>query len=475
MKKLLGLIVAIALAFFLVTPFVLGVQAEKKIQALISHLNAYPSYKAEIDTFEKGWFSSQVNLRVGLALPEDIFADADMDVNSMMLTGVIDLHHGPLLLNEGLQLGWYHWHLTLNHTEAEGIFEQHGQVVLNGQTRFYDQLPAFGYPLAEENLQLQVSDYRGEGEINRQGLLRYRGSLPWLTLESDNDNARVDDIRVEVDGNLARLDPELLLYPGEFVLRLGRIEANLEDDTAINTFRLQDLEVETAVTIPPEATQLSINVQTRLQSLEADEWFLRNLQSELAFDNISMDFYRAYHRAHAALYESMNINDQNTFSTWDYGQFITPEVLRSLVEKGPSVRLENLSAQLPQGEFAGQVGIHIKADTPPPTQLNDFFWMIGAIQAQMQLQADHSLADYYAQRWAEPGIRRAASINVDLTEAEVQQQIAEQAQTFLASLSEEGWIVSAGNTWRSQLAYNSGEFTVNGQPMPLGSLLGSFF
>lgn len=468
MKKLLGFIIAVALAVFLVTPFFLGMHAEKKLQETIAHLNAYPGYRATVKSFDKGWFSSRGEIQLGIAIPEGLITEADdIDAESFSFTGILHIDQGPLLLGEGPQLGLYNWQLRLDAADVEDTFEHRGFMALNGHVRFRDRVQSLSYPL-EDDVQLQFDGYAGDGEIDTRGHLSYSGAVDSLAITDGQESVRVEDIRLVMDGDLSRLDWELFVYPGEFTLSVGRIVASL--DAA--DFQLQNLSMDSSVVIPEDAAWLSMTLRTRLQALEVNDWFLRDLQWDMAFDNISMDFYRAYHQATAAMYDSMNQADSDAMPALDFAQYMTPDVIQSLVEQGPGLRLDKLSGKLPQGGFTGSAGIHIKADAQPPSQLTNPLWLVGAIQAQAQARIDRPLAEHFARLSVESGIRTSAAQDPDTTEEDIQRMIGEQAQATLEMLVQQGLVVAADDALSSQMAYNSGELTVNGQPLPLGALLG---
>ncbi len=473
MKKILGIIIVVALALFLVTPFVLGMHAEKNLQETIARLNAYPGYSAEVKTFESGWFSSRAELQVGIEIPAGLVTEEDdFDLESLSVTGILAIDHGPLLLSEGLQLGLYNWRLWLDNADADNAFEHRGFMALNGHVRFRDRVESLDYPLNSGETQLHFDGYSGDGEIDTQGQLTYRGAVDVVSIDDEEESLRVEDIRMEMDGDLSRLDWDLFLYPGDFTISVGSLVASLDGGLGVNDIQLQNLSLASTIVIPEDAAWMSMTMQTRLPRLEVNDWFLRDLQWDMAFDNISMDFYRAYHQATVAMYENMDQTDSDALPAMDFGQYITPEVIQSLVEKGPGLRLDKLSGELPQGEFSGSASIHIKADAQPPSQLTNPLWLMGALQAQAQLQMDRTLAEHYARRMAEPGIRISAEQDPELTEEDIQQMIGEQAQATLEMLVQQGLVVSSDMAVSSQMTYNSGEMTVNGKPMPLGALLG---
>ncbi|HEY7884857.1 MAG TPA: DUF945 family protein [Cellvibrionaceae bacterium] len=472
MKKILGIFIAVAIAFFL------GMLAERKLNRAIAHLHAYPGYTAEVVAFERGWFSSQAQLSIGMDLPQEFFAAMESPAFGMSLPLAITLQQGPVFFNEGLGLGWYRWQAvpannkTGQSEPSSPLFTHRGITSLSGHTRFTDNVSAFSKTINDENGVVDFGGYHGLGIIGSSGRMSYVGDIESFSFSEGDKAINLRSFNVKTDADLAQMDWELFVYPGEFALSLAELNAAINTGAQLQEIKLQTLTMTSSMKVPANANWMSMDLQTAIASLTVNDWYLRDLIWDMAFDNFSMDFYRAYHHANIEMFDAMYTADTDTPPALNFGKHFTPEVMQAFIENGPAFRIDTLSATLPQGEFAVSAGLNLKADTPVPALPSNPLWLIGAIQAQASIEVDQTLAQYFARLSTEFQVRAAMAESPDVTEEQIQQMLDTQVTTTLDMLIQQGLVISQGEVLTSQLQYNGGEFTVNGNPIPLGAMLG---
>ena len=61
---------------------------------------------------------------------------------------------------------------------------------------------------------------------------------------------------------------------------------------------------------------------------------------------------------------------------------------------------------------------------------------------------------------------------VDITDEQLQQMAEAQAPMMLGAMVGQGYLVEENDNYRLQAKYDNGAFTINGNPLPLGALLG---
>src|SRR5690606_38221126 len=97
MKKVIGFVVLVAIAVCLVTPFFLGMHAERKLNQVIAQLHTYPGYRAEVVAFDRGWLSSEVRVNIGMDFPEEFFAAMEGTAfSALSLPLEITIQQGPV-------------------------------------------------------------------------------------------------------------------------------------------------------------------------------------------------------------------------------------------------------------------------------------------------------------------------------------------------------------------------------------------
>lgn len=476
MKKIVGIIIAVAIAFFLVTPFFLGMHAERKLEGVIAHLHSYPGYKAEVVAFDRGWFSSEVQITIGIDFPDEFFAAMESQAFNLMSVPMhISLQQGPVFFTEKPGLGWYRWKMVPvnSNPDPSVVYVHEGLTTLSGHTQFTDKVSPFTKPVNDDKSVVEFGGYHGIGEIGSNGRMTYVGDVDTFSFTEGEETINLQSLNLTMDGDLSQMDWELFVYPGNFELSLAEINASINNGLGTQEIKLQNLSMTSSVKLPADANWMSMDIKTGIASLEVNDWFLRNLQWDMAFDNISMDFYRAYHKANIEMFESMDSVDTDTPPALNFGKHFTPEVMQSFIENGPAFRIDTLSATLPEGKFAASASVNLKADTPVPAQPSNPMWLIGAIQAQASIEIDQALAQHFARLSTEPQVRMAMAENPDITEADIQEMVDTQVTATLDMLMQQGLVISQGDALTSQLQYTGGEFTVNGNPFPLGAMLGS--
>lgn len=197
MKKLFIYIVAIAIGVLASFPLVSGFALERAYEERIASMPKQPGIAIATESYDRGWFRSNAEVRVSLALDE-LLGDPEFADQPLELRILSDLHHGPLLFTElGPRLGLGYGNLSFSGASAEGL-EQALASWLEAAPLTIRTIIYFDQSAQTE---LEVAAYEmDEGEDH----VRFGGAN--LSLRSNSDLTRFDATMLVKASNLISTD-----------------------------------------------------------------------------------------------------------------------------------------------------------------------------------------------------------------------------------------------------------------------------
>ena len=492
MKKIVGIALLLLAIALVGGPFYAGIKAENELQKFIAKFDAYPGYQVSWLSYERGWFSTQATLSVGLDAA--LWPDENGEPESLpTLPLVIQIDHGPLLLNDISSVGWYSWRLDLTQDQTEWLeehldmaeegqlYEAQGHAGLLGTVQFSDELKAFSIRDDQGNTIARTNGYVGSGTIGAAGKLSYAGLISGIDLTAEDALVVLGNITLRTEGDLSRMDWDSFVYPSNFYMNVASMELHGSGQQASVTNAV----FEGAIEIPEDKDWFDLIVSLSVGNLgvnhsatnsavnhPATNSAVKSVQLEdatmtFAYERISLAAYSAYIDMAAASLESPQ-------QELDYQQFFTPEVMKEFFANGPAVALRNLSFSMPDGDFEGSLRLAMKDDFVMPAQITNPFIFIQALTLDANVVVDRPLALYLAKASSRAQVEASMVNNPDVTEADIETAVQQQAQNTLDMLMSQGILVSEGETLQAKLQFTDGQLVLNGKPMPfpLGMLMG---
>ncbi len=494
MKKIIGIAALLLAIVLLGGPFYAGFKAERELHKVAAKFDSYPGYQVSWQSYERGWFSTEAVLAIGLeaALWPGMADGTQPESQAKSLPSlplVIQIDHGPLLLNDISTFGWYSWQLELTqdqtawleeHIDAAGegqLYESHGHAGLLGAVAFEDELKAFSVRDNHGGILVHTNGYVGSGTISSAGKLSYAGLVKGVDLTAEDALVVLGDITLRTEGDLSRMDWDSFIYPSNFYVNLTTVQVQGGDQE----ISLTNAVFEGAVEIPEGENWFDLIVSLSVGSLVADEMRMDDAAMTFAYEHISLDAYSAYMDMAAAALEAPE-------QKLDFQQFLTPQVMQQFLANGPAFALRNLSFTMPDGTFTGSIRLAVNKDAVPPGAAANPLLLVQAITLQAGVTVDQPLALYLAEASARAQVEAAGvegegsegggGEEVDgeaIDDADVDAATRQQAQDKLDMLIAQGILVSNGKTLEAKLQFANGQFLLNGRPipLPLGLLMGA--
>jgi uncharacterized protein YdgA (DUF945 family) len=435
-------IILIVLSCLITIPYWTGIEAERRF----THFNEsfYPTVNLKTlkTTYQRGWFQSRAETVVEILN----FSDASSNPQTLLL--IHDIDHGFMPVQSVLIRTSVYSNrpveTVLNKTEDEVniLLEVRTAIQLNGDSLSRLRVPTL--MINEQNARLQWEGLEGRVYLKRDlSMLKAEMAMPKIDLETTEGQIIIRDVMLN-----AELQPnQAVLMASKGSLTLAEVEIKGKQTALV---KLQDVTLQGSHDV--ENDYLSVLLNTGLQQIQVGteaygpgysdfklhHWHvptltrIKNILSEIRDDRLPKQ-----QQTQIAMFQLM------------------PQGL-ALLKQNPELAITRLQFITNEGELQGTVRIKMEDfDNPVFTLIMNPYILLNGLNVELDMQISQSLYN-----WTQEHSKETASQNP--------------LGQYLKMLLSQGILiptVEPPNYYRSQIQLKKGVLDINGQQLPLESLL----
>lgn len=467
MKKIIALLV-IVLAY-IGSAYAISYSAESALHNYADQISTLPAYNAELSDFRHGLLSSSARFQVDVD-SDMILADLDPEQREQMAPVIeameqglpfrVDIFQGPLVFRNGLFAGLFKAEFTLGSEvdwardlratlERDSIMDNELRMGFTGQGSGYLRMDPFR---DEDNVfgGMQV-DYQLTG-FGRH--VSAQGEISPSTFSNEEGTLRTGPSSFSTAGDLS----DDFINNGDLEMHVSSIEASAEGRTL---FDLRDLRLDLEARIDEDnEDRFSTRYRIDVEGIEGDalEQPVTGIHLDLALLNLDRSAFNEFYR------NSVSSTDmEDPFAA----QMLMMEAASRLLEGNPQLRISNISFE--QGPdigmvLSGAVSFAENASNAVSNMQNPFM-LLDQLIVDMDLKFTPGFFTTVSESYVE-GQMAGMEMEPSFTE-QVREQQLQQHRSVLQQLVQAGMIEFDGDRYSIVLAMENGQFTVNGNPMPL--------
>lgn len=464
MNKIAIAAAALLVIVLLALPGLVGSITEANVRDRIAVIDASAGAKAELTSYERGWFRSTARIKVGaendvsrLPAPGDgLGAFGDLPI-------VVELAHGPVAILDGVYFGWSKVAArpdadeqnVAELTQTLGvpyIFEFRGRTPYLGGLTFDADAPPFTAPLYD-GAQLTFSGGTVAGKLAGQRL-EADAQIGSFDFAYDGGN-------VAMRGLLASADNELrsdYVMPGEASFSIASISVAAAQG-ATPMFETTNLRMKSDVDIDSAGELLEMHVTYDIDTVRIEESQLTAGSLGVTVSNLDVAAVEAYG---ALVSEAAAAGVDPAALTASLG----PHLERAL-QRGPSMTFAPIRFRYDEEPFEGRVEITTNPARLPPAgtlSLDNPLLLLGVVNAKAEMSLSKTLAGQLA------ALAARMQLGNDPTIPPEQLDYMAEAQSglMLTMLVGQGVLIEEGDGYRTSFDYTDGSMTLNGSPLPFG-------
>ena len=475
MKKSAIVVVICVVAAIIGLPPVFGTRTESQFYRRIDAINDNGVLLLEMRSFERRWFSSTVMIDIGLSpayraqLERMVGQTAsDLGVLDQTLPIQADVAHGPVILRDGPYIGLAKVVAspasaqpgTVELEEDPGIpyaFEFRSRSGLLGGLRFDAEISASDY--ADGINEVVLSGARIEGSSNGDELISH---FQAASLFVSNPIAAASINGISFSGDNRILSRYLVLGSAEFL-----IEQILISDRTFGgepLFEAGNIAIRAETDRNDDGPLVSGTANYAVDTVSAGERFrFTDGEVAVAFENVDAEAMGDYVEAAQLLGDQSAGNPAPT-------AVLLPAIHRLLAAE-PTLSFDPIGFLMDDEPFEASVHVRTNpaalADTVAGSP-EDIAFLVEAIS----VVADAVASKTFARRIAVEIIKAqlAASGAGGPFPGDIDGMAEAQADIMLSALTEQGILEEDGESYRIAFAFEDGQFTLNGNPMPFLSV-----
>ena len=467
MKKLLTILIPVLVLIGLVAPKIVGVKLESALNNLITSVNKNQVYHIEVKKLKSGWFSTDVTVDITLDLAAFDGMQDTAELASFTVAVDVNANHGPVLFGENSGLGWFNWTTKitgealreqLDWAKDTALYQVHGNMDMFGNYFYEDNIQAFSADITENNIKLAFDGYQGKGQYTGEQFT-YHSSTANFSASSDLGEMKIQNLTVDllIKSSLQQM-LESGLYDSDSKINFAAI--NLVNKEKTEKVDISDFYVTVATLLSQDQQQINMQVAYGTKALDVNEFHAEDLALELALNNISNEFIKAYQ----GLAQSMSSTtpDEVAAKTLEFMQ----ANLLLLLAAEPQINITSLRGTLAQGSFNSNLDTSLIGITALPAQLEDpAFWLSHAL-VNGQLSGDKAVIELIAIEIMKTQLQSNPQTQ-DMSDEEIEQIAAQQIPAVLQSLEQQGFIKTTDNSYSTSVTLKNGELKVNEKVIPL--------
>lgn len=476
MKKLAGLIIILAV-LILGGYYGMGFLTERTIKKNIEVINQTNGLFANIEEYNRGWFTSDAQVKWRLHVPERIVKDDNGNSQTVAAQDYqtnMPLHicHGPFIFcNNKVRFG-----VGYAETEfpiPEQYVKQFDEQFTKESTKPQLDLNIFVNYFLRSSLELEVPEFK---LIAKDG----SGTFTWKGLES---NLNVSSNKDQVDGDfvidglifnktdttvtLDKVTTEYDLHQTKAGLYLGDASFNLPsfDVTVKNesTVNIKDLTMSSSSDIDDNLfnTHFSLGVK----SILANKKIYGPGELEMSLKNLDADVLAKINQQANAMQNGTEAERQQAMMA------MLPE-LPKLFSKGAEFEISKCNFKIPEGSIDGNLLVSLpKGDNENP------FELMQKVQGHAKLKMPAALIKQLIQQSVmqqmakQPDLQQtlvqqlqAANPSANQAQVTTEQLATMQADKQISTMEQNGLIVQSGSDYVIEVNLEQGKFSINGKP-----------
>jgi uncharacterized protein YdgA (DUF945 family) len=476
MKKLGIIVLAVALVAALTLPYVFGTFTEDQVQARVAQLSQEGGWiDADMRSYQRGWFGSAAKIDVvlspaslaqldemGARAPDPRAASAVIALAAILsrpFTVDVQMSHGPLMLQDGADLGFSRMTARLD-PDTEGLdalletlgipylFEFRGRTGLDGVFRFDADSPPIDH--TDDGDRLHSSGMQLEGRVNAERVSA-RAQAESLAIATGPWRLEVEGFTAEGDNILF---PEGLVL-GSFETRLDRVTLHNHDVSDAPLF--EAVRPSFAGDLDRNGTGALVDAEIRksVERLRAGEILLEGAAFGMSARNLDIVAVRQYYDA-----------AQRDFAAAPPARAL----LARLLGASPTIALEPVRFRLNGESFEASLEAEVRGGAVPASTgldvLDRALWA-DILTGAASINLSKTLAEDLAVEFGKMQLRGTGQ----LSDEEIEASVASQVGLILLVMSAQGFLQEIGDNYAMEIRYADGTLRVNGRELPLGLAL----
>lgn len=475
------LIAILALVVVLVSAYTAArVYTGHRVGQEIDHLRTQLHNQPDVDvrelSYDAGLLGGELNYDVGVRVPTGhplldlgrVLTDSP-GLREWQFKGTAQVSHGPFWADNQLVLAtaeqhWglpEHWQSALPDYNGDRLITARAHIRPDGTTSGHltgadysgDWVTPDGQPLAMEMQGLN-------------GTFRLFGASPGLDIQSQLDTLQIGDQAFWGTLGGASLDVSVTVEDTERWQSGMTFNANLLELASDESgTRIQDAQTE--INLQQNGDRINNQMSLSLGESLIEHVDLRGLHLSLSLDNLQAEAYRGVIEHGAELGASRGFDR-------DAQQALLASV-QALLEAGPSLRVERLSASLVNDDdLAG--ALYMRYPEQAPVMLNQPWTMLEHLEVDLNLMAELNAIDRISRLLAEQEARELwRTRGLERTEEQIRRSAQRRYRSTLMTLQFMPLVEVGGGKAESHLELREGSVYSDGEPvMSLGQLLNMF-
>lgn len=455
MKKVL-LIGAAIIAIAIATPKFLATPINQKIEALVKKVDSIPGYEVSVVERSSGWFTSSANISVTIdinTIPSPDQHGSDLLEANGHLT--LNVQHGPILFANGFSLGLAAWSIetdktllrdALSYSDSESLYSIQGNTGFSGDTQYSDSIASFS---STEDIQITFSGWSGKGLISTNDS-HYSGITDSIAISNTETSSDIKKLAVEIqldDNWLTILENPIYNSTGKLAIDAINITPSGQQAITLDDFIV---DFETQKNAPETLANMMINYgfkQLKTPTLSASNFVLA-----IEIKNIEKEFLKAY--------QNIANNPEDLDAQL---QSIVENNLLTQLQASPEININELSVNIDNKAFSGNLLTKIENIDALPAQLSDYTFWVQHTKASTTIKLNKALAFIVGKSVLFSQLSN--NLHFQAMPASQQQEIIEsQIKGILNGLISQGVLIEKGETYEADLRLEKGQAVINGQP-----------
>lgn len=472
MNKPLILGGGITLAALSIAPYFIGNGVEDTVKSTIDAINEQVIYKADIVSYDKGWFSTSAT--IDIAVNVDAIMSAQQVSGSEIpttenptVTLTFNANHGPIYFGNGMGVGRIKYIVAVDGKalredviwdESKALYSNEGVIGLLGGVNFQDEIPAFTFTSDEDGTTVNFSGYNGEATSQGEKVL-YKSASQTLSAAVDGASIDVSAMSIETSysGNFTTaLAGEL--FDSAMTMKIAEIAVSgveVQGDISVN-----DITFVADTKVNSQANTANVYVEYAVGQVSGPEMDASDMVLGVAVNNIDADFMRAYQKFSN---ESMLMSPDEVPEKM---MAFVEENLLSQLKAEPEINITKLTASLPEGSFSANANTKLVGISALPGTMEDIGYWVSHLLADANVTADKAFAESVMSGYMVGQIMANPQAN-SMTAEEIQAAADQQAPMMIQSFVQQGLIKATEQGYETTLTLKDGNADVNGTAIPL--------
>jgi len=494
MKKFAIAAIAILVIAGLSLPPVFGIIVQNQVTERFANGGPNPYLKVRIDNFDRGLYTSTAILTVrptddylavlkntiSSSLPAADQTDGQKKIMDDLLAALsdgisIDIHytHGPLTIQNGPFVGLTQLKTRVD-SNTEFLIELQEKLELpyliairanidfDGSATLWADIPPFSASESDGGLDLDFSGLNMSGRYSAaDDSVVGNAGIKLITSNTDEMNFSIEDISMTMDAIM--LNDYIWLGDGN--LLISHIEGTHSDNPNEPMLKVENVGIDTTMTVNDTGDQVSINLTYKLGQLTGIEAStIEDAQLKIGLSGIDIRALEKY----AELVENMGLIDEQAI---EESMPELMDIMHDVLAGSPSLTVDPFAFKLDGEAFQATLNIDVDGSTLPPlaqlTSTDPMIWS-RALSGSARINATNSLANTIAENIILGQIRSGLPPESDIPDEQIQAMAKQQGQMMLESLIQQRMFIRETDKITSAIDFANGQLSVNDQAIPLG-------